>query len=386
MTNTGLNSGQSNAVTFAAIGEPLATPVITLNNATGIVTWTGGEARITRVYSGNGVMWTSPAPVSQVDLNQVGITGGIHQIRIRHLHGNNDTLHSERSNAVLWSLPSQLPTPTITLTGNTLTWTGGTQIVRVYSGEAVLWTSPAAIGQLDLNQFGTAGATLQLRIRHINEGNPALNSGLSNVVAWTPQAPASGVELHYAVWVNEDTTVSLNIGHVPVGNHHRITAISADGARVGGRLDTATGMFSFTAQTSDAHTVNYVENLRRLTLQLGGYQITDLAGNAPQQNMDVAAQTVEGRTMIPMRFMAYALGAEVDYGWSGDWMWVSLTMDDTTLRMYIGYMSDELAAMGMDVAPQLLDGRTMLPLRFISEFFGATVLWHGDTMSVEVIR
>ncbi len=37
-----------------------------------------------------------------------------------------------------------------------------------------------------------------------------------------------------------------------------------------------------------------------------------------------------------------------------------------------------------DVAPQLLDGRTLVPIRVITEYFGADVAWVQETMSVEI--
>ena len=39
---------------------------------------------------------------------------------------------------------------------------------------------------------------------------------------------------------------------------------------------------------------------------------------------------------------------------------------------------------GSDVAPQLVSGRTLVPLRAISEHFGADVAWVQESMSVEI--
>jgi hypothetical protein len=39
----------------------------------------------------------------------------------------------------------------------------------------------------------------------------------------------------------------------------------------------------------------------------------------------------------------------------------------------------------MDVPAQLSNSRTMVPLRFISEFFGALVTWDDETRTVEII-
>jgi len=33
-----------------------------------------------------------------------------------------------------------------------------------------------------------------------------------------------------------------------------------------------------------------------------------------------------------------------------------------------------------------MDGRTMVPLRFVSEFFGALVMWDGEIGDIEIFR
>jgi hypothetical protein len=107
--------------------------------------------------------------------------------------------------------------------------------------------------------------------------------------------------------------------------------------------------------------------------------ITDLADNAPVQVMDVPPLLYGGRTLLPIRFMANALGAEID--WNEATHEVSLTLDGMTLT----FPTDGSPVPGMDVPPQLMDGRTMVPLRFISEFFGAQVNWDPATFGIEVI-
>jgi hypothetical protein len=65
---------------------------------------------------------------------------------------------------------------------------------------------------------------------------------------------------------------------------------------------------------------------------------------------------------------------------------VHLTIDNETLSFGIGEISAELYALGMDVPAVISNGRTMVPLRFISEFFGALVSWDSPTRSIEIIK
>jgi hypothetical protein len=47
-------------------------------------------------------------------------------------------------------------------------------------------------------------------------------------------------------------------------------------------------------------------------------------------------------------------------------------------------MTPELVALGMDVPAQLQNARTMVPLRFIAEFFGAAVTWNDGLRQAEI--
>jgi len=91
---------------------------------------------------------------------------------------------------------------------------------------------------------------------------------------------------------------------------------------------------------------------------------------------------------VPIRFVAEALGAEVDWERGTEYtpMIAILILDGRELRFPIGEITPELAALGMDVPAQIMDGRTMVPLRFVSEFFGALVMWDGEIGGIEIFR
>jgi len=169
-------------------------------------------------------------------------------------------------------------------------------------------------------------------------------------------------------------------------NHHRITALH-EGRPIGGRVDTETGYFTITASSTGEFAIAYVEKLIRLDMNLNSPVITDLAGNAPTQVMDVLPFIQDGRTLIPIRFISDALGAEIDWTNATDDrpLTVYLTLNGQTLSFGIGEITPQLAELGMDVPAQLMGNRTMVPLRFVSEFFGAVVNWDSDTRSIEII-
>ncbi|MCL1883206.1 MAG: cellulase family glycosylhydrolase [Defluviitaleaceae bacterium] len=116
----------------------------------------------------------------------------------------------------------------------------------------------------------------------------------------------------------------------------------------------------------------------RLRIQMDSYNIVNIADNSVAETMDVLPMIVDGRTLIPVRFIANALGADVL--WDEDEQRVTLESEDNSLSFVIGE-----AAQGMDVPAQIIDGRTMVPIRFVGEFFGALFTWDEATATIEFI-
>ena len=97
---------------------------------------------------------------------------------------------------------------------------------------------------------------------------------------------------------------------------------------------------------------------------------------------DVKPYIFDNRTFVPVRFISEQLGASVD--WNSDTGTVVITKDVESIKLVIG--STEVTKNGvagwMDVAPVIIDGRTMVPLRFVSEQLDATVDWDVSNNSV----
>lgn len=180
--------------------------------------------------------------------------------------------------------------------------------------------------------------------------------------------------------------VAVDLTEMGVANHHRLVALTANPQLLGGSYDPATSYFTFSTDIAGDFVIAYRADLNRIRFAIGSPTITDLAGNAQGPlAMDVAPLIEGGRTMLPVRFMAYALGAQVDF--NDATRQVSLTANGRTLSFGIdGQLTTEMRGLGMDVPAQVVNGRTMVPLRFVAEFFGAEVDWHDTTRSVEVIK
>lgn len=92
----------------------------------------------------------------------------------------------------------------------------------------------------------------------------------------------------------------------------------------------------------------------------------------------------DNRTLVPLRGVFEALGATVY--WNNATRSVTAYKDGTTVELAIG--SSTMYVNGqpkyLDVAGQIINDRTMVPLRAISEAFGAVVYWDNDTRTVRV--
>ena len=93
---------------------------------------------------------------------------------------------------------------------------------------------------------------------------------------------------------------------------------------------------------------------------------------------DVAPLIINSRTMVPIRIVTETLGGSAD--WNGKAQVVTLNINGKTITMKIGVVLEKYG-----VAPLIIDNRTYVPIRFVAEELGATVDWNADTQEI-VIR
>lgn len=90
-------------------------------------------------------------------------------------------------------------------------------------------------------------------------------------------------------------------------------------------------------------------------------------------------QIVNGRTMVPIRFIIEDKALQGTVGWDEKNAQVTVVCRDKTFKFTIG--SNRVLINGtiyyIDVAPYIYQGRTYLPLRFLAENLGGIVTWNG---------
>ncbi|HBL81350.1 MAG TPA: hypothetical protein DD391_01910 [Clostridiales bacterium] len=107
------------------------------------------------------------------------------------------------------------------------------------------------------------------------------------------------------------------------------------------------------------------------------------------QNIEVETPYIvgEGTTLVPLRVITEAFGAQVD--WDGTTQKITLTYPDVNIVLHINSKVAQVNDHNetLPEPPALsANGITMVPLRFISETFGATVGFDGATSRVTVTK
>jgi len=99
-------------------------------------------------------------------------------------------------------------------------------------------------------------------------------------------------------------------------------------------------------------------------------------------NFDVEPVLENGRVLVPLRNIFEALGAKVD--WDNTTKTVSAMKNGDIIKLTIGnkvvYRNEY--AVALDVPAIIIKGRTLVPIRFVSEALDAQVNWQGSNQTV----
>ena len=127
-------------------------------------------------------------------------------------------------------------------------------------------------------------------------------------------------------------------------------------------------------QKDAADDSNAAEAGKTIKLQIGS-RIVNVDNEAVIY--DVAPVIRNDRTLVPIRIITEALGGKVD--WNGATKEVTLSINDKEIKMTIGKTLEKYG-----VAPVIIDGRTFVPVRFVADELGANVAWDDATKTVTI--
>ena len=101
--------------------------------------------------------------------------------------------------------------------------------------------------------------------------------------------------------------------------------------------------------------------------------------NGKAYEKDAAPVIMNDRTLVPIRFVTESLGGTV--AWNAETKEVTLVIDGKEIKMTIGKTIEKYG-----VAPVIIDSRTFVPVRFVADELGATTAWNAETKTVTITK
>jgi hypothetical protein len=113
-----------------------------------------------------------------------------------------------------------------------------------------------------------------------------------------------------------------------------------------------------------------------------GIDVVSINGKAT--SIDAAPEIINSRTFVPIRFIAESFGAAVE--WLPETQGITITLGDHTIGLQIGNATAVIdgTIVSLSAAPYIKNGRTMVPLRVISEAFGGDVVWDPAARTITI--
>lgn len=100
--------------------------------------------------------------------------------------------------------------------------------------------------------------------------------------------------------------------------------------------------------------------------------------------LDAPAQSINDRAMVPLRFVGSYLGATIK--WEGETKKITAILGARAVVLWVGKTAASVDGkeQPLSAPPVMVNGRTMVPIRFIAEAFGAAVSFDSNTRRVTV--
>ncbi|NLD48800.1 MAG: hypothetical protein GX660_16675, partial [Clostridiaceae bacterium] len=100
--------------------------------------------------------------------------------------------------------------------------------------------------------------------------------------------------------------------------------------------------------------------------------------NGEKKQMDSYPFIKDGRTLLPIRYVSETIGASVK--WDDNLKMITIVLGDKTVMLWIdkNYALVNGSSVQIDVAPLINDGRTVLPVRFVAESLGLSINWDAQ--------
>ncbi|MBS7194672.1 MAG: copper amine oxidase N-terminal domain-containing protein [Eubacterium sp.] len=121
-----------------------------------------------------------------------------------------------------------------------------------------------------------------------------------------------------------------------------------------------------------------------VTVAYGEESNISLQINGSEISAEVPPTVIDGRTMVPVRAIFEAVGANIDF--DAETKTITARKGDTTVNMTVGANAVTVnnKEVQLDAPAVIVNGRTLAPARFVAETFGYTVQWDAENKIVKI--
>ncbi len=136
----------------------------------------------------------------------------------------------------------------------------------------------------------------------------------------------------------------------------------------------------------ESYNKRVIEGREEYVLTIGNKEIRSNKGNV---NLDVEPYIENGTTFIPLRGLLELMGAEIL--WDGETQTITVNKGKTEIKLQVRYKNVYVTNPRLGTnrytlmeEPRIVNSRTFIPIRFVSEQLGYNVSWNGETREVTI--
>lgn len=186
--------------------------------------------------------------------------------------------------------------------------------------------------------------------------------------------------------MDSDVNVDVNVNNAEIANNIAKTTVMSGDTSLENSLDNKDAIVPKESQiTNAANNFTYSASANSVNIiRLSANDNIKVTVNGEYVVFDQQPIIENDRTLVPFRAIFEKLGAKVE--WDNDTRTVTAVKDGTKIILKIGEKAINVNGerRELDAASQIVNGRTLVPIRDISEALDCTVDWDADTRTVEI--